>query len=66
MQEVNSNTILGNFDDHKVTIDNIDYHFILLVYECFTNDTKIKLNNLSVTYEIFLILLDIRIATLIN
>ena len=29
------------------TIDNIDYHFILLVYECFTNNTKIKLNNLN-------------------
>ncbi len=27
MQEVNSNTILGNFDDHKITIDDIDYHF---------------------------------------
>ncbi len=27
MQVVNSQTILGNFDDHKVTIDDIDYHF---------------------------------------
>jgi len=30
-----------------VKYDNIDYHFILLIYECFTNDIKIKLNNLN-------------------
>ena len=29
------------------TDDNTDYHFILLVYECFTKETKIKLNNLN-------------------
>ncbi|MEN8124892.1 MAG: tetratricopeptide repeat protein [Bacteroidota bacterium] len=27
MQIVNSQTILGNFDDHKITIDSVDYHF---------------------------------------
>lgn len=31
----------------RVTSDDIDYQFILLIYECFTNDTKIKLNNLN-------------------
>ncbi|MEA3378349.1 MAG: NUDIX hydrolase [Nanoarchaeota archaeon] len=29
------------------TDDNVNYHFILLIYECFTNNTKIKLNNLN-------------------
>lgn len=41
---------IGNIVDawsFNVTVNNTDYHFILLVYECFTADMTIKLNNLN-------------------
>ncbi|MFH1233860.1 MAG: NUDIX hydrolase [Patescibacteria group bacterium] len=44
------NIEIGNIIDtwsFKVIANNTDYHFIILVYECFTNDTIIKLNNLN-------------------
>ena len=31
----------------RITVDNTDYHFIILAYECFTNDLIIKLNHLN-------------------
>ncbi len=45
-EELNFNNVwIGNIVDawtFSSTVNKVDYHFILLIYECITNETKIK------------------------
>ena len=50
IQKVNSKTILGNFNDHRITLDHVDYHFYKKDSNFFVNVKEI--DNIIKDYKI--------------
>jgi len=52
MQEANNATILGNFNDHKITIDSVAYHFYKKDNKFFVNSKEIDgtIKEYQITY----------------